>query len=492
MNKQSLLYLIPRGTFYNSKSEVIEEGNNLHNELFNEDRELYACALIFNNATYYTKGLIIEKLLSNSLYKDNNKEIIEKDPKRIELEDSLINYALMNESITHALKILLGLKEKKINNERTTKIILTFIFKRNNTDYICLKYKNKIKQLLVHALGMPKINAILTNTDKGKKFFNKYIRVYNNMCDIEIINFVFNKPFNYTNEFFIEYLKVADAFKENRVNEVRGTVLPIEVLEGFSSFYNRSVNLAELITKANVSTKQKIQMQNAVKKHSDNKVEIKIDLTKYSMVDLMKYMYNKSDISVKEIEEIQDILSNKATEIASNLHLEEKDTCLVVDYSLSHAGNGTSINHPFYMNYILTMILEKFYEINGLRHNTLIVGSKRNELGLLVPSGDSCLYEPLFKGLENDYKNFIFVSDGFNNVGDFDEIYKAINRISGTTAIQFNPVFSPKDMSCKGLSDIIPTIPFRDEKDIEFFELNYLFNSNPQSFKEIVRKKILK
>lgn len=492
MNKQSLLFLTPKSTYYNTKSDVIKEGLNIHQEIFNEDRELYACALYFNNSTYYTKSIIIENLLKNSLYKDENKEIIEKDFRRIELEDKLIFHALMNENITHALKILLNLKNKKINNERTSKIILKFIFDRNNTDFICIKYKNKIKQLLVHALGMSKIINLLSNNEKGKKIFNKYINVYNNIFSFEIINFVFNKNINYTNKFFIEYNKISNDFKENKIERLNNTVIPIEVLEGFNSFFNRNIPLSTLFVKANVSEKQKIQMQNYVKRCTDNKIEIKLDLSKYSMFELVKYMYNKLDITESEVSEIKTLLNKKAKEISKDFILDKEDTCIIVDYSISNAGNKTSINHPMYMNYILSLVIEKFYELNNLKCKTLFVGSKVNDLGLIEPNGDTCMYKPLIEGVRNGFKNFIFLSDGFNNVGNFEEIYKAIKRIKEIKAIQFNPVFSPKDMSCKELSSLIPTIPFKDEKDIKFLQLAYIFNTNEKEFKNIVRKNILK
>ena len=81
-NIQSLLYLTPKSTYYNKKEYVINEGLYLHQTLFDEDRELYTYLLYFTNSTYYSKSIIIENLLSNSLYKNENKEIVEKDPIR--------------------------------------------------------------------------------------------------------------------------------------------------------------------------------------------------------------------------------------------------------------------------------------------------------------------------------------------------------------------------------------------------------------------------
>ncbi|MFW6024888.1 MAG: hypothetical protein ACOCRX_00955, partial [Candidatus Woesearchaeota archaeon] len=140
-NKQSLLYLIPKSSYYNSEEKVIKEGLNLHNEMFKSDRVLYSYLLYFNNSTYYSKSLIIERLLANSLNKPQYSTILKKDPKLLKIEDELIIRALRSENITHALKMLLHLKKNRINNSRTQNIILKFLFERNNLDYIAIKYK---------------------------------------------------------------------------------------------------------------------------------------------------------------------------------------------------------------------------------------------------------------------------------------------------------------------------------------------------------------
>lgn len=491
MNKQSLLFLTPKSTYYNTKQDVIEEGLRLHEELLEKNRELYTCALFFNNATYYSKSIIIKNLLENSLNKPENNYILEKDIRRLELENKLIMYSLKNENITHALKTLIFLKDNKVNNSRVTKIVLSFIFDRNNTDYICIKYKNKIKNLIIHALGMSKVVAILENDIKGQKIFNKYIGIYNNPNAFEIMNFVFNKPFDYKNENFIEYIEVSNCFKNNETHKIKDTILPIEVLQGFNSFFKTNISLSTLFTKSNVSDKQKIQMQNSIKKDSNNKIEISLDLNKYSMLELFKYMYNKTEITKQEVENIKTILKEKASEIAKNLSLNKENTCIIVDCSHSHIGNSTSINHPLYMNLILCEVFNSFFELNDINHETFFTSYKTNELGLIIPNGYTCLYESLIEGVKGNYTNFIFLTDGFNNVGDFEEIYKALKRIENINAVQFNPVFSPKDMSCKEISPLIPTIPFKDEEDLNFLELSYLFNSNEEEFIKKVRKNIL-
>jgi len=489
-NKQSLLYLIPKSSYYNSQKEVIEEGAALHDEMFLKDRELYTYLLYFTESTYYSKSLIVERLLANSIYKDEYKPLLASDPRLTEIEDALIFNTLFNESITHALKLLLQLKKDKINNSRTQKLIIRFIFYRGNTDFIAIKYKNKLKQLLVHALGLKTVNDILERRPEGYVKYNKLIKVYGNPYDLEVFDFVFDKDREYTSEYLKEYVKIRNDFKNNTVDLRKPVNLPKEVLEGFNNFYHRGINITTLISMGNVSNKQKIQLQNTVKRHSNNTMELQIDLTKYSIMELFKYMYNKTDITKEEINECSHIIKEKAKEIRESIKddfvVDLNSTAVIVDCSDSHWGSAQTKMHPFFKN----MTLMKIFE-NDNKNNIFLVGGKTNNNGLIEPSGDTDLSSALLKVATQGYKNVIVLSDGFENVGSFDKVYKQLKNIGvDINVVHFNPVFSPKNFSFKSISDDIIAFPYTSEKDIKNIMLFYLLNTDVEAFKKVVRERI--
>lgn len=478
MNKQSILYITPKETFYNSRKEVIKSGLLQHEELFFNDRALYTSLLIFKNATYYSKSIIIETLLKNSLYKDaflNKEDIL--------LEDILIKYTLMNESITHALKMLLRLKENKINNARTSKIILEFIFDRGNTDYISIKYKKKIKELILHALGTNKVLNIINDTPKGVKYLNKYIKIYKNPYDIEVLKFLFNKDFDFKSKYIVEYINIKNQFKTGKVNMRVKTILPIEVLQGFNSTYFNVYSLGILACWGNVSDKQKIQLNNAVSRNSNNNVELKIDLTKYSIYELVKFLYNKEGLSENEKEEILGIIKEKSKTLRINNGITfDEDTLVILDLSGSMEGSKENLNAPLYMAMTLSYIFDK---------ETFIVGGEnivKDNIEYLLPKGETSLYKGLLYAAKKNKKKVVVISDGFENGVLFEDIHNKLKELGyDIDVIHYNPVYSPRNNSCKTIGDSIPTIPFRGEEDIENLKLMHLLNTNEESFKEYVR-----
>lgn len=487
-NIQSLLQVIPKDTFYNSKKDVINSSEQMHVEIFKRDRELYTYLLYFNNSTYYSKSKIITTLLGNSLYSEDEKT----KNQLIAYEDALIHYALFNESITHAIKMLLELKEKRINNARTTNVILDFIFNRGNADFIAIKYRNKLKDLLIHALGLSTINKILSNTQDGKKLFKKHIDKYNNPYAKEIFVFICSKTtdinFECKSEYISEYIRVSKEFSSENfsVKNIKGTKLPIEVLMGFNNFYKKHLNLAAIMTLGNSSSKQKIQMQNAVKKATNNTVELKIDFEKYSIIELYKYLYNKVDITNEELEEIWFNIENKSMELAmNNKDIDLGKIAILLDLSESSSGSVENPNAPLFRE----LLIEKVYsQLNAVSKTYTVGGHYDDVRKIYIPESDTNFNETLIKIAEDGYEKVLILSDGFENSGCFEMVYEKIREfIPNFNIIHYNPVFSPKDLSCKKLSDSITTIPFKDIEDIKNARLFVLLDTDENAFKVAIK-----
>lgn len=473
MNIQSSLYLTPKSTFYGLRKDIIDSGVSLHSSIFESDRELYTYLLYFENSTYYSKSLIIKNLLRTSLNKEIN---VTSDEMRLKIENALILHALYSENMTHALKMLLTIKDSKINNRRTANIILSFLFNRTNIDLISLKYKAKIKDLIVHALGLPTIHKIFSNSEEGVKIIDKLASKYQSEWLIETFYFVFNKKYDYENKNYIEYLKVKKSFETNDINEFdkTSTILPIEVLIGFKNFYKSTFEVTNLYKKGVISDKQKIQLQNTFMK---NEVEIKANYKKLSLMDLYRYLYSGKNISDKE--EILNEVNNKISEIEIDI---PEGTCVIWDCSLSNIGSNESKMAP----HIKNVILERIFNINTYRFG----GYQKD--GLIYPDGDSDIIPALLTAIEDGYKNIYILSDGFENSGEFSVVMDKLRILYEDLNItHFNSVFSSKNFAAKELHESIPVIPFTNEKDVEYIELFTLLSYNPKKFKETMREIII-
>ena len=484
--KQNALFLIPKETFYNSKKEVIKNGEILHKNIFEEDRELYTYLLYLSSGTYYSKSIIIEKLLSNSLFK---KEVFSESD--LMIEDYLIKNTLFSMNTTYAIKTLLRLKDKKVNNNRTSKVILSFIFDRGNTDFIAVKYKSKLKDLCKHALGHSKIQKILEWNKEGQKIFDKYISIYENPYAKEVIFFLFGKEIEYKSEYLEEYSRIKKEFESNTFKMKSN--LPIEVLIGFNNHYKRHYLLSNLITATkNVSTKQKIQLQNAVKRSSENAIELKIDYDKYNMMELLKYLYNKEDLTSLERKEIDLVLDKKTLDLIEVANIEvSKDSALILDLSESMMGSSENKMQPFFSSIILFMVIHKTYKLKYGKEMAIdFIGSTLTSNNLIIPEGSTDLVEPIVR-FAKDYNNVIVISDGFNNVGDINSVYNAIKKLKPEFKLNhFNPVFSPRDFSSRHLVEDVYPILFKSEEDIKDIYLYYLLNSDETEFKRVIRSKL--
>ena len=97
---------------------------------------------------------------------------------------------------------------------------------------------------------------------KGDKIIAQ-INKLNPAIGLEVFDFVFDVKRQYNSPYLQEYVAVRDDFANGTVNLTHQTNLPIEVLIGFNNYYQRGLNIPALISAANISTKQKIQLEHS-------------------------------------------------------------------------------------------------------------------------------------------------------------------------------------------------------------------------------------
>ena len=85
------------------------------------------------------------------------------------LSDKAVLSALNNlgeNGLPYVLRLFIDLKNEKVNNERTRKIMLGFIWGQANLEFYSMKYRNKIAEVLRHAYGVKKTSILLSIAQK--------------------------------------------------------------------------------------------------------------------------------------------------------------------------------------------------------------------------------------------------------------------------------------------------------------------------------------
>ena len=132
------------------------------------------------------------------------------------LSDKAVLTALNNlgeNGLPYVLRLFIDLKDSKINNERSRKIILGFIWGQQNLEFYSLKYRNKIAKILRHVYGVKMTSVLLSiaqkqvgteghliGTEKETTILNEgIIRYFNGdvMKALKLLLFLFKKEAGY-------------------------------------------------------------------------------------------------------------------------------------------------------------------------------------------------------------------------------------------------------------------------------------------------------
>jgi hypothetical protein len=160
-------------------------------------------------------------------------------------------YNLNESGIPYVLRLFMDLKTAKVNNERTRKIILGFLWGHPNLEFYSVKYRNKIASILKHVYGVRKTSILLTiarkqcnigglwEGEKEAQIANESILKYFNGDEIrafKLLLFIFKQDEG------IRYLKrdfpILFEYQKAKTDITAVTKVPEEVLIGLISNRN--------------------------------------------------------------------------------------------------------------------------------------------------------------------------------------------------------------------------------------------------------------
>ena len=77
-----------------------------------------------------------------------------------------LNNLYVDNGLPYVLRLFVDMKNAKVNNERSRKIILGFIWGLGNLEFYAMKYRNKIANVLKHVYGQKKTSILLSIAQK--------------------------------------------------------------------------------------------------------------------------------------------------------------------------------------------------------------------------------------------------------------------------------------------------------------------------------------
>jgi len=363
----------------------------------------------------------------------------------------------------------------RINNSRTRKIILEFIFNRSTREVegLAINYKSKLKKLVRHALGKQTVYHILNGDEK---LFDKWIGCYNSKA-LPVFYHLFDKeqPWDagrVTTLYpkIIRYWALRKAAQEGQVDQFKALMegMPNRTVMGFRNTYKVPIAKADIYEKSKMSSRESLQMESAVKRSGATKVK-KIDYKGQDIYDLWKAFYFKL---LSGDPENMDKIMEGINHQSSKMDLIDIGECVVViDASRSMVGSEERKLHPFLTSLSILSTLENVKDV-------IYVGGKRvatpseDPVSVIIPGGHTDLWRGLRDAVITGAPNIIVISDGYENTikGMFQLTYDHFKQ-SGCefNLIHLNPVFSAdaKTGTARRLTADTKPLPVTNHKFLE-------------------------
>ena len=501
-----MLQYAPKGAYYEEKDQQFNAVKRMWDGLFEYDRALFALTSILNG-TGFSKGAMTHKLLSNPVTTaSDGRDLAVPDGLTPDFERKVLMYNLYkiaDEKMARALRNLLmlagGELHSKVNNSRTRKVILEFLFNREcqEIDALAINFKSKLAKLVRHALGKQDLFKIL-NGDMA--LFQKKIGRYNRYAFPAVCHLFNRIPVAQDKNIRGHFPKIDDywaaksAAQMGNIEEFEKLIikLPWRVAMGFRNSYKLDVEKSKIMGESKMSNKEELTMEAAVKRSGAKKRTV--NYKAQDLYDLWKALYFKmANNDAENVDKIGEAIDEK---IAKLTKLDFGEGCVVVlDASHSMFGSDERPMHPFLTGLCIIAAIENV-------ENVFIVSGKWKSLDgtdkrVVFPANASPLWRGLVDAVVTGAKNIIVISDGYENSvkGMFDHVYKHFKNAGHEfNLIHINPVFSAESKSgtTRALAENVTPMPVGNYK---YLETEFIFNQmleNTEAVKQLLIHKYQK
>lgn len=430
-----------RATHYNTMEALEEARSKAHSDVFSLDRSIYGCVFMLDGITDFSKQVAIQTLLDEARG-EGSRAILSAQQEKEMLANMTLSLP------TNRMMNLYGnLRAKKVNNARTRRMILGPLLNSGAIDLWSVKYRKKVRVAIEHAIGKRRtgiIKSILlkkTRSDLENAILRdnllKYVAADTNTEHLlECLSFVLGND-KYANKKF--KIPIIKAFYDAREDFSKGTLLPMEVLEGIRGTYHKDLKQEVVLktAKTSMTTKQKKLVQKKAEKVG---VKVEFDPMKYSMIDLYIYAFENG-----WTKEIATALDRKAKALSEKLPFKFGSIGIIVDDSKSMYGSETQALRPIAAALATADMLR-----NCATESHLVTTSGRPiEYGnLIFPSGETNIAKSLIKMLKTAKDAIFILSDGYENApaGRVAEVVEIASKIGVNTPVyHLNPVAAATD-----------------------------------------------
>jgi len=490
-----MLQYAPKGAYYEDADEQFNRVMSMWTDLFNHDRALF-CLTTLLGGTGFSKGAMTHMLLSNPV-STTGKELVP-EGLAFDYESKVILYNLDKERTPRALKNLLmlagGEKHRRVNNNRTRRLIMEYIFNRDHDslDNLAINYKGKLQKLIRHALGKQDLFKIMNGDGT---LFNKWVGRYHRNA-FPVMCYLFNKelPAGIVTAYYEKVDKVLKLRAAAQAGDVEAFTaamkgLPRLTVMGYRNTYKIPVELDAVFKKSKMGGRQALQMESAAKRQG---VKLKVNYKKQDIYDLWKALYFK--LQTGELENSEKIVDAIHHQSERKEKINIGKVTVVIDATKSMQGSDKRPMHPFLTSLSILSILDNIESV-------IYVGGKNikvdETLSAVIPSGGSDLWRGLIDAVLTGAKKILVISDGYENSpkGMFDHVYTHF-KDSGYEfeLLHINPVFSAdsKEGSVRRLTEDTKPLPVTDYK---FLETEIIFNrmiENTEMVKQLLIGKYTK
>lgn len=435
-------------THYHKREDQIEAVKNSVKNLYNISKELPLLVACQRGST----GFYIQQAMLNELKETTaggSLNIVNPIDWYDEgLSDKALLTALGNldrdHGITYVLRMFSSFKENSINNARARRLALGYIWSHPNLEFISIKYKNKIQNILKHLYGQ-RMNSILlkiaTNYvrvpgilegENSEKIFNsnfvKYLGNIDTTNAAKIFLFIFGKghadtydPVNFP--IISEYFMLKDDIKKLNMipEEVAQGLISDKAHPQYAQYWAtesmRKATLAMIREKCKTTTANVVMRQ--TKKNESIGARKSANLTKVTdFLALYKTGYENG--FTDEIREAIDDLAEKK----KSASFPYDNVGIIIDDSESMKGHSTeSKNTPRAIADFTAKVLTK---------------SAKGGVMVTVDSNTTALAEAFIDLLEiqpaDGFDSIFVLSDGYENTyeGMLNEVVNAWRNIDGS------------------------------------------------------------
>jgi len=452
-----------RASHYNTREEQEAAELAAHGGLMALDRGLYSVLLLLPGATDRSRQLGSRSLLETH---PNGAGLLNQAQEREVLVR--LTRALPPQRL---LKGFVALRQAKVNNSRTRKLILGSLLSSPRLELWSVKYRSKMAVALTHAVGERRAGILRSILSKEPaELSSKEARILRSFIDRfrgrnstalvrQSVGFVLGSSREWTFRLFA-------AYEAAKLSLDAGSKLPMEVLEGLRSTYHPSVpkeRVLELTSRSGSMTAT--QRKNVQRRAHEVGIEVDMDPSRFGPVELYLYAFEMGmDQSIIEA------LGSKAVKAAQGFPAKYGKVGILIDGSKSMEGSKDQPLRPMAVALATRDML--CHACEDFSH-VVVGGQLPDKGGFVRPSGDTPLGEGLVELLRSHYlthkalPDAVFIlSDGYENspAGRVSEVVVRLRQMGAEFPIfHLNPVLGAETGQVRDLCEGhgVTTMPVR-------------------------------